>query len=124
VESDAYLSSGYPLLDKSYDYSTVTEVATLNEYAAWWAANRSGPLRVISVVVDPNRLFARGFSSFSLGCSMVVNLCNPAFPKGASGEPGLTVVSRCIGYDLDVSATGADTLTMVVESDFDPTEVV
>jgi len=121
-EADSWLTAGYPLLDASADYTSVTDVTTLDEYAAWWQANRSGPLRVITLVLDPRRMNAQGFSPFSLGCTITARLNNPAYPTVA-GNPGLVVDSRMIGFDLDVSSDGEDTYTIVVESDFDPTEV-
>lgn len=122
LEADTYLSAGYPLLDASADYTSVTDVSTLTAYAEWWRSNRAGPLRVITLSLDPRRMTAQGFTPFSLGCTIRTRLGNPAFPT-VNGIPGLVVDSRLIGFDLDVSSEGEDTYTVVVESSFDPTEV-
>lgn len=119
-EADAFLAAGWPLLDYSYDYQTVSDVATLNTYADWWCSNRSGPFELISLTLNPAAMFAHGFSPFSLGADITAALSNPAFPP-SSGSPGKIVSTRLIGFSLSVSQTGAENIEVLVESDFDVT---
>ncbi|TYB69752.1 hypothetical protein FXF51_06200 [Nonomuraea sp. PA05] len=50
-EATAHLEAGWPRLDKTLSYSTVTEQATLDDYAAFWAQRAAGALRVDQVTV-------------------------------------------------------------------------
>ena len=49
--AEAHLDAGWPRIDRTLNYSSVTEVQTLQDYAAYWAANASGALRVDSATV-------------------------------------------------------------------------
>ncbi|MFC4006654.1 hypothetical protein ACFOY2_05440 [Nonomuraea purpurea] len=63
-EATAHLAAGWPRLDRTLSYSTVSETSTLEDYAAFWAARAGGALRVDQVTVTfgrdpsltPNRL--------------------------------------------------------------------
>ncbi|WP_157253222.1 hypothetical protein [Nonomuraea typhae] len=47
----AHLAAGWPRLDRTLSYSTVTQAATLDDYAAFWAAKAAGALRVDQATV-------------------------------------------------------------------------
>lgn len=51
----AHLAAGWPRLDRTLSYSTVTEQATLEDYAAFWAQRAGGALRVDQVAVALGR---------------------------------------------------------------------
>lgn len=50
-EATAHLAAGWPRIDRTLSYSTVSEVQTLEDYAAFWAARAAGALRVDQVTV-------------------------------------------------------------------------
>lgn len=50
-EATAHLGAGWPRLDKTINKSSVTVQATLEEWAAYWAATAPGALRVDSLTV-------------------------------------------------------------------------
>lgn len=49
--AEAHLVAGWPRLDRVVTRSNVTDVSTLNDYAAYWAVNAAGALRVDSITV-------------------------------------------------------------------------
>ena len=51
VRAEAHLAAGWPRLDRTINRSSVTRMSTLNAYAAYWAANAPGALRVDSITV-------------------------------------------------------------------------
>ncbi|MFB4280860.1 hypothetical protein ACBJ59_36610 [Nonomuraea sp. MTCD27] len=50
-EATAHLEAGWPRLDKTLSYSTVTDVDTLDAYAGFWVQRAAGALRVDQVTV-------------------------------------------------------------------------
>ncbi|MFG1963077.1 hypothetical protein [Nonomuraea sp. NPDC049028] len=50
-EATAHLAAGWPRLDRTLSYSTVSQQQTLEDYAAFWAATAPGALRVDQVTV-------------------------------------------------------------------------
>lgn len=50
-EATAHLAAGWPRIDRTLSYSTVSEIGTLEDYAAFWAARAAGALRVDQVTV-------------------------------------------------------------------------
>jgi hypothetical protein len=50
-EATAHLAAGWPRLDRTLNYSTVTDESTLDAYAAFWAATAAGAIRVDQVAV-------------------------------------------------------------------------
>lgn len=120
----SYLDNGWPIIEVLADYQNASLLSTLNGYAAWWALNRSGPVTIPSFKVNPSSLFSHGFSPFSLGSTLNVVLANPAFPLTETGSPSMIFSSRMIGFELSVSEAGEDEMSIIVETDFDPTEVI
>ncbi|GAA3416374.1 hypothetical protein [Streptosporangium vulgare] len=51
AEATAHLEAGWPRLDRTITYSSVTEMGTLEDYAAYWAAVAAGALRVDAVTL-------------------------------------------------------------------------
>jgi hypothetical protein len=49
--AEAHLAAGWPRLDRTITYSSVSQQTTLDDYAAYWAANAPGALRVDSITV-------------------------------------------------------------------------
>lgn len=119
-----YLDAGWPALGVIADYQNASIVSTLDKYAAWWAANRSGSVMIPTYEVDARYMFSHGFSPFSLGFSIIPILNNPAFPLSSSGAPSFNSQSRIIGFELSVDGAEKESMSLVTEASFDPTEVV
>lgn len=78
VPAQAYLDAGWPRTDGTHDYSKVGSKAVLDNYAAWWAANRAGALRIHQATV---RLPAdTAFSPLNLGDYVRLMLTNDWWP--------------------------------------------
>jgi hypothetical protein len=119
----AYLDTGWPVIEMISDYQNASVKDTLDKYAAWWATNRSGPVIIPSFTVNPTAFFDHGFSPLQLGCMVNVSLANPAFPLSSSGSPSYSNVSRMIGFEITVDENGSDSMSIIVETEFDPTDV-
>lgn len=105
VDADAYLTAGWPLLDKTVDYSSVRVKATLDAYAAWWAATRAGSVRIPQVSV---RLPAQtGFTPNRLGDFARLALVNEWFPV-VDGRPTMSRDWRVIGMEVTPPERGDD----------------
>ena len=117
-----YLDNGWPILDKIVDYQNVSVQATLDSYASWWAASRGGPIVVPDFTVNSDAMFASGFSPMSLGAETTVVMNNPAYPT-LLGVPSWGKVSRIIGFEVSVDEVGKDSMKLIVESAFDPTDI-
>lgn len=78
VLAQDHLDAGWPGLDVTVDYSSVSEVDTLDAYANWWAANYGGAVRVhqATVRLAPNTSFGPG----NLGDTVTLMLSNPWWP--------------------------------------------
>jgi hypothetical protein len=50
-EATAHLDAGWPRIDRTLSYSTVTQQSTLEDYAAFWAATAPGAIRVHQATV-------------------------------------------------------------------------
>ncbi|WP_214322099.1 hypothetical protein [Nonomuraea sediminis] len=55
-EATDHLAAGWPRIDRTLSYSTVSVLQTLEDYAAFWAARASGALRVDQVTVTFGQL--------------------------------------------------------------------
>ncbi|HSN23605.1 MAG TPA: hypothetical protein VLS45_05475 [Methylomicrobium sp.] len=118
-----YLQNGFPILEHMSDYSSVTLITTLDQYSKWWSENRSGPLFIPSFSVDANRMFASGFSPGLLGHQFNYIMSNPAFPL-VNGVPSMSGGGRMIGFELNVDSSERATMNILIETSFDPTDVV
>ncbi|MET9339285.1 hypothetical protein [Nonomuraea sp. NPDC003804] len=78
----AHLTAGWPRIDKTIDYSSVKETATLNAYAQRWAAERPGAVRIHQVSV---RLDDTKWTPANLGDYARVVLVNDWWPIRGGG---------------------------------------
>lgn len=117
-----YLDNGWPIIDRVVDYQSVSLKSTLDQYALWWASRRGGSIIVPDFDVDPTSMFDSGFSAMSLGATATVVMDNPAFPT-VNGVPTWGQTSRVIGFELSVDESGKDSMGLIIESAFDPTDM-
>ncbi|GII89614.1 hypothetical protein Ssi03_76040 [Sphaerisporangium siamense] len=96
-EDAARLGAGWPLLDRTEDYSSVKDVATLNAYAQQLAATRSGAVSVPRIVVHFDDAFS--IDPNYLGDTARFTLVNDYFPLGDQG-PTFSKSWRIVGMDL------------------------
>ncbi|MFE3452372.1 hypothetical protein ACFXJ8_25960 [Nonomuraea sp. NPDC059194] len=77
ADATAHLTAGWPRIDRTVDYSTVKEVATLDAYAQRWVTERPGAVRIHQVDV---RLDDTEWTPESLGDYARVILSNDWWP--------------------------------------------
>jgi hypothetical protein len=101
AEATAHLAAGWPRLDRTINYSSVTEMATLQDYAAYWAATAPGALRVDSVTLTLGA--EPSFDMNSLGDTARIHLDNewhtPHWRTRRIIGIGITPTSRADGKE-------------------------
>lgn len=116
--AQAHLDAGWPRLDATVDYSTVSEVDTLNAYAAMWAATRAGAVRVHQATV---RLpVDTAFSPANLGDYVRLMLVNDWWPIEGS-VASFSKSWRVIGMGVKPPSrdSGLEECTLVFEEAVD-----
>lgn len=102
VLATAHLAAGWPRLDRTITYSNVSDPSTLDDYAAYWAANAGGALRVDSVTVALGALPT--FTPNSLGDTARIFLHNEWHPPQSRVRRiigiGITPPSRDGGKEI------------------------
>ena len=119
--STEYLDNGWPHLDKVIDYSSVTDIHTLEQYAAWWRDNRAGIVFIPQVEINGSS--SQVFSPNELG-SYATFVITDEFFTLVSGVPTFAGQFRIVGIEVTPPDRGsAEVIRFVVEDDFDPTEM-
>lgn len=96
-QASALLAAGWPRLDRTVDYQSVTEQPTLDAYARWWAATRPGVVRIPEATV---RLDERtSFSPGQLGDYARLKLVNDWFPR-IDRRPSFSRRWRVVGAEI------------------------
>ncbi|SEN87617.1 hypothetical protein [Nonomuraea pusilla] len=112
----AYLAAGWPRIDRTMDYSTVKETSTLNAYAARWAAERPGTVRVHQVSV---KLDETEWTPTNLGDYARVMLVNDWWPI-RNGGASFNHRWRVIGVSVRATSRNSqETATLVFEEEVD-----
>ncbi|MEV8638083.1 hypothetical protein AB0395_41170 [Streptosporangium sp. NPDC051023] len=94
VPAQDYLDAGWPRTDGTHDYNKIGIKSVLDNYAAWWAANRAGAMRIHQASV---RLPANtAFSPVNLGDYVRLVLTNDWWPI-INGSPSFSKSWRVIG---------------------------
>ncbi|MFI6477351.1 hypothetical protein ACIBH1_05425 [Nonomuraea sp. NPDC050663] len=113
-DATAHLAAGWPRVDKTLDYSTVKEQSTLNAYAARWAAERPGTVRVHQITV---RLDETKWTPNNLGDYARIILSNDWWPI-VGGGASFNFRWRIIGAKVRAaSRSGPATITFALEEE-------
>lgn len=104
VLAQAHIDAGWPGLDVTADYSSVSEVDTLDSYAQWWATNRGGAVRVhqATVRLPANTSYGPG----NLGDTVTFMLSNPWWPI-ENGQASFAKAWRVVGMAFKPPAKGS-----------------
>lgn len=99
-----HINAGWPGIDKTIDYSSVSDEDTLNDYAAWWASNRAGAVRVhqVTVRLPANTSFGPG----NIGDRVMLMLVNPWWPI-QNGVASFAKTWRVVGMAFKPPAKGS-----------------
>lgn len=114
VLAQAHIDAGWPGLDVTADYSSVSEVDTLDAYAQWWATNRSGAVRVhqATVRLPANTSFGPG----NLGDNVTFMLVNDWWPV-VDGVASFAKTWRVVGmaFKPPEKGSGQEECTLTFE---------
>lgn len=114
-----YFDAAWPHLDKVVDYSSVTDINTLEEYAAYWAANRAGIVMIPEIdIVSEDQEFHPNL----LGSYATFTITDHFFPLGKNGEPSYAGSFRVVGIEVTPPERGnIESFRFVIANEFDPT---
>lgn len=116
-----YFDASWPHLDKVIDYSSVTDINTLEQYATYWAATRAGLVVIPQIEVVPGGI---DFNPNMLGSYATFTITDPFFPLTVNGEPTYTGQFRIVGLEVTPDERGTnEKYKFVIADDFDPTDV-
>lgn len=120
VLASDYMKAAWPHLDKVIDYSSVTNIKTLEDYAAFWAQTRAGILVIPQIEVVP---YNYGFNPNLLGSTATFTITDHYFPLNDKGEPTYSGQFRVIGVEVTPNQKGSgESYRFVIEDNFDPTD--
>lgn len=102
--AQAHIDAGWPGIDRTIDYSSVSDEGTLEGYATWWATNRAGTVRVhqATVVLPANTSFGPG----NLGDRVTVAIVNHWWPI-VDGVASFSKSWRVVGMSFQPPAKGS-----------------
>lgn len=122
VLSEDWLASAFPHLDKVIDYSSVTLLTTLEDYAAYWRDNRSGIWAV--PVIEINTTDSRSIlSPTALGSYAQITITDELFGMTDTG-PEFSYNNRVVGIEVTPPERGKqESIRLVIEQSFDPTAI-
>lgn len=116
-----YFDAAWPHLDKVVDYSSVTSIETLEEYAAYWAFARSGLVMIPVMEIVPG---AADFNPNLLGSYATFTITDPFFPLDYDGSPTYSGTFRIVGVEISPDERGhGESFRFVIADEFDPTDV-
>lgn len=115
-----YFDSAWPHLDKVIDYSSVTDIETLEQYAEYWAATRAGLVVIPQIDVVPGEV---DFNPNMLGSYATFTITDSFFPLTTRGEPTYSGEFRIVGIEVTPDEKGRnESYRFVIEDEFDPTD--
>ena len=116
-----YFDARWPHLDKVIDYSSVTDIETLEEYAAYWAATRAGLVMIPQIEVIPDSV---NFHPNLLGSYASFTITDDFFPLDVNGSPTFAGEFRIVGVEVTPDERGnTESFRFVIETEFDPTDM-
>ena len=116
-----FFDLAWPHLDKVFDYSSVTQISTLEKYAEYWAATRAGVVIIPQVEVMPDNF---AFSPNLLGSYATFTITDDFFPLDENGSPTFTGSYRIVGVEVTPDERGKkEKYRFVIEDTFDPTDL-
>lgn len=118
VMADLWLESGFPHLDRVVDYSSVTVLDTLEDYAAWWRDNHSG-VAAVPVVEIATSGASTIIPPTALGTTARFTIVDEFFALGDFSSE-----NRVIGIEVTPPERGnQEKIRLVIESNIDPTDI-
>jgi hypothetical protein len=120
--SDDWLNAGFPHIDKVVDYSSVTNIDTLNNYAQWWRDNHSGFVSIPAITINLQDT-PTVFSPSLLGSNAQFTIYDEYFGL-VDGKPEFSQVSRIVGMEVTPNSRGtSESIRFIIEDKIDPTNI-
>ena len=124
VLATEFLAQGFPHIDVVADYSSVTNLTTLQQYATWWAANKGGVVKIPEIEVRPNNEDFQIISPGRLGDFANISVVNIYYPLNSDGTPSYSGHFRIVGIQVSPNERGRqETMKLVIAQEFDPTDI-
>lgn len=118
VLSETWLDNAFPHMDKVVDYSSVTVLDTLEDYAAWWRDNHSGVVAVPVIEITTTEV-STIITPRSLGTVATFTIVDEFFSLGDFSSE-----NRIIGVEVTPSSRGnQERIRLVIETTIDPTDI-
>lgn len=118
VLADDWLASAFPHLDRVVDYSSVTVLDTLENYAAWWRDNHSGVVAVPVVEINTSD------NPTLIPPSALGTVAKFTVEDQFFGAGDFSSENRVIGIEVTPPSRGSqEVIRLVIEQDIDPTNV-
>lgn len=118
VLSTTWLDNNFPHLDRVVDYSSVTILDTLEDYAAWWRDNHSGYIAIPVITIEtstPNSII----TPQALGSYADFTIVDEFFTLGDFSSR-----NRIIGIEVSPPERGSqESIRLVIETTIDPTDI-
>lgn len=118
VLSTTWLDNNFPHLDRVVDYSSVTILDTLEDYAAWWRDNHSGYIAIPVITIEtstPNSII----TPQALGSYADFTIVDEFFALGDFSSR-----NRIIGIEVSPPERGSqESIRLVIETTIDPTDI-
>lgn len=118
VLSETWLDNNFPHLDRVVDYSSVTVLDTLEDYAAWWRDNHSGYIAVPVITIETSSANSI-ITPTSLGSYADFTIVDEFFELG-----DFSSTNRIIGIEVTPPRRGSkESIRFVIETEIDPTDI-
>lgn len=118
-----FMSRGYPHIDRVVDYSGVTSLVTLEQYAQWWRDNRGGIVTIPTLEVRADDVDFQLFTPQRIGEYASIAIENVYFPL-MDGSPSYSGNYRVVGLEVTPDQRGQiEKHRLIIAQDFDPTEL-
>lgn len=117
VLSGYHFDAAWPHLDMVIDYSSVTQIETLEQYAEYWAVRKSGLVIIpqIEVMADDE-----GFNPNLVGSYATFTITDPFFPLTENGSPTYSGEFRIVGVEVSPDERGqSERYRFVIENTLD-----
>lgn len=111
-EADDLLAAGWPLYDLTVDRPGVSDVATLNGWAARTRDTLAGSIRLPTIKARIDTL-----SPAILGADVKVRITDELHPAGPDSSPGIDDTFRAIGWSIRPWERGSDDEVDVIFED-------
>lgn len=116
VLADEWLENAFPHMDKVVDYSSVTVLSTLQDYAIWWRDNHSGVAAV--PVIEISTQDATIIPPSALGTTAIFTVEDEFFEHGDFSSE-----NRVIGIEVSPpDRSNQEKIRLVIATDIDPTD--